>query len=87
MLPTEGLFVHCYVLMCFAGAPASTRSPPGSAVLTGGSWARWGGRRNAVGVVTPPHPETITRVFAQLDAQALATHTGVFLAGRPGTPR
>ncbi|MDQ3152609.1 MAG: transposase family protein [Actinomycetota bacterium] len=41
-----------------------------------------GCRRNALGVLTPPHPETITRLFAQLGAQALATHTGAFLARR-----
>jgi len=46
--------------------------------------AALGCRRNAVGVLTPPHPETITRVFAQLGAQALATHTGTFLARRAG---
>lgn len=41
-----------------------------------------GCRRNGLGVLTPPHPETITRVFAELGAQQLATHAGAFLARR-----
>ncbi len=41
-----------------------------------------GCRRNALGLITPPHPETVTRVFAELGAQALAGHAGVFLARR-----
>lgn len=44
--------------------------------------AELGCRRNALGVLTPPHPETITHVFADLGAQSLATHTGALLARR-----
>ncbi|MDQ2707351.1 MAG: transposase family protein [Actinomycetota bacterium] len=43
-----------------------------------------GCRRNALGVPTPPHPDTITRVFTVLGAQKLAEYTGVFLARRAG---
>lgn len=41
-----------------------------------------GCRRDALGVVTPPHPDTITRVFALLGAQGLADHAGAYLARR-----
>lgn len=44
--------------------------------------ARLGCRRNAAGGCTPPHPETITRVFAELGAQPLASHAGALLARR-----
>ncbi|PZS07177.1 MAG: ISAs1 family transposase [Solirubrobacterales bacterium] len=47
-----------------------------------GVLAGLGCRRNALGLITPPHPETITRVFTELGAQALAGHAGVFLASR-----
>ncbi|MGH3710885.1 MAG: transposase family protein, partial [Pseudonocardiaceae bacterium] len=43
-----------------------------------------GCRRNALEVLTPPRPETVTRVFAELGAQALAGHAGVLLARRAG---
>ena len=43
-----------------------------------------GCRRDGVGVLTPPHPDTIIRVFTVLGAEALAEHTGVFLARRAG---
>ncbi len=49
-----------------------------------GVLAALGCRRNALGVLTPPHPETVTRVFAELGAQALAGHAGVLLARRAG---
>ncbi len=41
-----------------------------------------GCRRNDQGLLTPPHSETLTRVFAELGAQHLADHTGVLLARR-----
>ena len=41
-----------------------------------------GCRRDALGVATPPHPDTITRVLALLGAQGLADHTGAYLARR-----
>ena len=44
--------------------------------------AALGCRRDALGVITPPHPDTITRVFAGLGAQRLAGHTGTYLARR-----
>ncbi|MGH3847284.1 MAG: ISAs1 family transposase [Pseudonocardiaceae bacterium] len=47
-----------------------------------GVLAALGCRRDAVGILTPPHPETVSRVFAELGAQALAGHAGVFLARR-----
>ncbi len=46
--------------------------------------AALGCRRNAAGMLTPPHPETVGRVFADLGAQGLADHAGVFLARRAG---
>ncbi len=46
--------------------------------------AALGCRRNALGVPTPPHPDTIIRLFTDLGAAALATHTGAFLARRAG---
>ncbi len=42
--------------------------------------AALGCRRNALGVLTPPHPDTIVRVFAGLGAQQLADHAGACLA-------
>ncbi|MGH3124884.1 MAG: ISAs1 family transposase [Streptosporangiaceae bacterium] len=44
--------------------------------------AALGCRRDARGVATPPHPDTITRVFALLGAQQLADHAGTYLARR-----
>ncbi|MDQ3990581.1 MAG: ISAs1 family transposase [Actinomycetota bacterium] len=44
--------------------------------------AALGCRRNDAGALTPPHPDTITRLFTDLGAAALATHTGAFLARR-----
>jgi predicted transposase YbfD/YdcC len=44
--------------------------------------AALGCRRDALGVTTAPHPDTITRVFASLGAQQLADHTGTYLARR-----
>src|ERR1022692_2775748 len=44
--------------------------------------AALGCRRNALGVLTPPHPDTIVRVFAGLGAQHLADHAGACLARR-----
>jgi len=41
-----------------------------------------GCRRDAAGACTPPHPDTIVRVFTLLGAQGLAGHAGAFLAGR-----
>ncbi len=49
-----------------------------------GVLAALGCRRNDLGLITPPHPETVTRVFAELGAQGLAGHAGVFLARRAG---
>lgn len=46
--------------------------------------AALGCRRNDLGILTPPHPETVTRVFAELGAQGLADHVGVLLARRAG---
>ncbi len=46
--------------------------------------AALGCRRNALGILTPPHPDTVARVFAELGAQGLADHAGVFLARRAG---
>ncbi len=41
-----------------------------------------GCRRNALGTCTPPHPDTIVRVFTVISAQDLADHAGAFLARR-----
>ncbi|MGH3755690.1 MAG: ISAs1 family transposase [Pseudonocardiaceae bacterium] len=49
-----------------------------------GVLATLGCRRTVAGLLTPPHPETVTRVFAELGAQALAGHAGVLLARRAG---
>ncbi|MGH3614605.1 MAG: ISAs1 family transposase [Pseudonocardia sp.] len=49
-----------------------------------GVLAALGCRRDALGVLTPPHPETVVRVFADLGAQALADHAGALLARRAG---
>ena len=46
--------------------------------------AALGCRRNAAGVITPPHPDTIVRVFTGLSAGELAGHAGAYLAGRAG---
>ncbi|MGH3770053.1 MAG: hypothetical protein ACRDRW_01400 [Pseudonocardiaceae bacterium] len=45
--------------------------------------AALGCRRNALGVLTPPHPETVLRVLADLGAQGLADHA----AARAQPPR
>jgi hypothetical protein len=49
--------------------------------------AALGCRRNALGIITPPHPDTIVRVFTEMGAQQLADHAGAFLARHalPGT--
>jgi len=44
--------------------------------------AALGCRRSVLGVLTPPHPETIVRVFAELGAQQVADHAGAFLTRR-----
>jgi predicted transposase YbfD/YdcC len=41
-----------------------------------------GCRRDGLGVCTPPHPDTIVRVFTLLSAQEVADHAGAFLASR-----
>jgi len=46
--------------------------------------AALGCRRNALGILTPPHPDTVIRVFAELGAQGLADHVGRLLARRAG---
>jgi predicted transposase YbfD/YdcC len=44
--------------------------------------AACGARRNALGVLVAPHPDTVERIFRELGAQALARHTGAYLAVR-----
>ena len=41
-----------------------------------------GGRRNALGICVAPHPDTVVRIFTGPGAQALAHHTGAYLALR-----
>jgi predicted transposase YbfD/YdcC len=41
-----------------------------------------GCRRDGPGACTPPHPDTVVRVFTLLSAQAVASHAGAYLAGR-----
>jgi len=44
--------------------------------------AALGCRRNALGVLTLPHPDTVVRVFTGIGAQQLADHAGTYLARR-----
>ena len=44
----------------------------------------FGCRRDAEGRYTPPHPDTIERLFALLEAQQLADGVGAWLAARAG---
>ena len=46
--------------------------------------AAFGCRRDAEGRYTPPHPDTIERLFALLEAQQLADGVGAWLAARAG---
>jgi predicted transposase YbfD/YdcC len=46
--------------------------------------AAFGCRRDAEGGFTPPHPDTVERVFALLEAQHLADGVGAWLATRAG---
>lgn len=46
--------------------------------------AALGCRRDADGVCTPPHPDTVERVVAVLGAQGLADEVGGYLAGKAG---
>ena len=46
--------------------------------------AAFGCRRDAEGRFTPPHPDTVERVFALLGAQQLADGVGAWLAARAG---
>lgn len=46
--------------------------------------AAWGCRRGVGGRCTPPHPDTVERVFALLGAQDLADGMGGYLAGKAG---
>ena len=39
-------------------------------------------RRNALGICTAPHPDTVVRIFTGLGGQALAHHAGAYLALR-----
>ena len=39
-------------------------------------------RKNGLGILVPPHPDTVVRVFTGLGAQALAGHAGAYLAAR-----
>lgn len=41
-----------------------------------------GARRDARGIAVAPHPDTVVRIFTVLGAQALAGHTGQYLARR-----
>jgi hypothetical protein len=47
-------------------------------------WAAFGCRRDPAGRHTPPHPDTIERVFALLQAQHLADGVGAWLGARAG---
>ncbi|MGH3827239.1 MAG: ISAs1 family transposase, partial [Pseudonocardiaceae bacterium] len=76
-----GILAMCTaVVLCGCASLVEVTSWIGSADR--GVLAALGCRRNALGTLTPPHPETVTRVFAELGAQALAGHAGVFLARR-----
>jgi predicted transposase YbfD/YdcC len=46
--------------------------------------ATFGCRRDAAGRYTPPHPDTIERLFALLEGQQLADGVGAWLAARAG---
>jgi predicted transposase YbfD/YdcC len=46
--------------------------------------AAFGCRRDATGRFTPPHPDTVERVFTLLQAQQVADGEGAWLAGRAG---
>jgi predicted transposase YbfD/YdcC len=46
--------------------------------------AAFGCRRDATGRFTPPHPDTIVRVFTLLQAQQVADGVGAWLAARAG---
>ncbi len=46
--------------------------------------AAFGCRRDAEGRHTPPHPDTVERLLALLEAQQLADGVGAWLAGRAG---
>ena len=46
--------------------------------------AAFGCRRDAEGRFTPPHPDTVERVFALLQAQQVADGVGTWLAARAG---
>jgi hypothetical protein len=48
--------------------------------------AALGCRRSALGVLTPPHPDTIVRVFTEMGARQLADHAGACLARRALRP-
>src|SRR5882724_9929254 len=41
-----------------------------------------GARRNALGILVAPHPDTVVRVLSALGAQALARQAGAYLAAR-----
>ena len=43
-----------------------------------------GARQDRSGRYTPPHPDTVERVFAALGAQGLAEHTGAYLGRQAG---
>jgi hypothetical protein len=47
-------------------------------------WAAFGCRRDAEGRHTPPHPDTVERLFTLLQAQQLADGVGSWLAARAG---
>jgi predicted transposase YbfD/YdcC len=47
-----------------------------------GVLAAAGARRNALGILIAPHPDTVVRVLSALGAQALARQAGAYLAAR-----
>jgi predicted transposase YbfD/YdcC len=76
----------CVLALCTAAVLAGNASFEDVAAWVyhapGEVLAACGARRNALGFLTAPHPDTVERIFRELGAAALAHHAGAYLALR-----
>jgi predicted transposase YbfD/YdcC len=76
----------CVLALCTAAVLAGNASFEDVAAWVyhapGEVLAACGARRNALGFLAAPHPDTVERIFRELGAAALAHHAGAYLALR-----
>jgi predicted transposase YbfD/YdcC len=78
--------LSCVLALCTAAVLAGNASFEDVAAWVhhapAGVLAACGTRRNALGILAAPHPDTVERIFRGLGAPALARHAGAYLALR-----